>query len=1218
MNARTLVALFFVFFSVSSQANQYEVSGVTGELSNLNGIYSQFSTLNGKPVYTKNDIYFMPLAYLYFHSPDSESGEWRFARSLTEIPLATNQSQSEIPPETGWISFLPALNNFQLTRHVPRITFSRTIWIESASNDGTFPQISRVTHNNALGYKFNGSVGEDFIDTGRVTVTNLPDGLTAKVIYQSETELEVYFEGNAVFSARANSVDDVTFVFNDSAFTGPLGTVPDETLGAVRSDITLQFRDEINVGDEGDYGTIAAAVSAAQDFDIIRVAAGIYTEKDIVISKNLSIIGAGAGQTIVQAAETPGTAGITAPGGGIPLAPTGRVFRVFFNLTDVLFSDLTIRHGHLRGQGLNGAGILANSFFTLRNCHITLNKAEGTSSSFGAGVYAENGLRLENCLIDENELNLSTAVTSGGAGLYVGGSSTIVNSTFTANHLTSQNSGSADMRGGALLSQTSASVRIINSTIVGNSSVGEGGGIVFNQSNSAANYEIINSVITDNESILAIDGQDVYVNAGDGTVYVRHSIIDLVDSSGSAPFVLENTMNVPPLLDVLDNYGGNTNGFQLLSGSPAIGAGVITNGVPDLDQRGFSRSGNPDIGAFQYDGTLPVYVTYFANGGSGSVPELGHSLSSGKAFTVSNGDGLALQDLNFDGWNSSPDGSGVKYVPGQIVIADIADINLYAQWLPDVLHYTLTYVAGTGGFIDGDASQTVIEGDSGSAVTAIADTGYSFVDWSDGVTSATRQDMDVFSNLSVTANFALSEYTVTFLVNGVQFDQQTVQHGSGAVDPGVPTVTGYDFIDWDVDFSDVTSDLTVNAILLIKTYPVNFYDHENNLIVTVYVEHGSSAPAPIAPARDGYTFTGWSVDLASVTSSLDAIAQYDINTFSVRFLDWDASVLSTETVNWNEAATAPADPTRDGHTFTSWDVGFAAVTSDLDVTAQYDINTFTVRFLDWDGSVLTTQAVNWNEAATAPAVPERDGHTFTGWDVGFTTITSDLDVTAQYDINTFTVRFLDWDGSVLSTQTVNWNTEATAPAVPERDGHTFNGWDVSFTTVTSDLDVTAQYDINTFTVRFLDWDDSVLTTETVNWNEGATAPVDPEREGYTFTGWSAAFDVITVNLDVTAKYEINYYTVTVNVIGPGLPIPSLFMVAHGEQIEFLVEPQPQAQLVSALGCDGAVDDDNMYRTAGIVNDCEIILEFEATPRELKRRRSLLLIIEAIRRTENQL
>ncbi|MCH8502436.1 MAG: InlB B-repeat-containing protein, partial [Aliidiomarina sp.] len=188
---------------------------------------------------------------------------------------------------------------------------------------------------------------------------------------------------------------------------------------------------------------------------------------------------------------------------------------------------------------------------------------------------------------------------------------------------------------------------------------------------------------------------------------------------------------------------------------------------------------------------------------------------------------------------------------------------------------------------------------------------------------------------------------------------------------------------------------------------------------------------------------------------------------------------------------------------------------------------------------------------------------------------------------------------------------------PEREGYTFTGWSVAFDVITANLDVTAQYDINTFTVRFLDWDDSVIATETVNWNEGATAPADPERDGYTFTGWNVVFDVITADLDVIAEYEINYYTVTVNVIGPGLPIPSPFMVAHGEQIEFLVEPQPQAQLVSALGCDGAVDDDNMYRTASIINDCEIILEFEAIPKELKRRRSLLLILEAINQAEIQ-
>ena len=121
---------------------------------------------------------------------------------------------------------------------------------------------------------------------------------------------------------------------------------------------------------------------------------------------------------------------------------------------------------------------------------------------------------------------------------------------------------------------------------------------------------------------------------------------------------------------------------------------------------------------------------------------------------------------------------------------------------------------------------------------------------------------------------------------------------------------------------------------------------------------------------------------------------------------------------------------------------------------------YTVTFVDWDGTEIFTQEVEQGNTATAPADPIREGYTFTGWDVAFNNVQSDLTVTAQYEINTYTVTFVDWDGTEISTQEVEHGSAATAPADPEREGYTFTGWDVDFTNVTGDLTVTAQYEQN--------------------------------------------------------------------------------------------------------------------------------------------------------------
>jgi uncharacterized repeat protein (TIGR02543 family) len=182
--------------------------------------------------------------------------------------------------------------------------------------------------------------------------------------------------------------------------------------------------------------------------------------------------------------------------------------------------------------------------------------------------------------------------------------------------------------------------------------------------------------------------------------------------------------------------------------------------------------------------------------------------------------------------------------------------------------------------------------------------------------------------------------------------------------------------------------------------------------------------------------------------------------WDVEFVDWDGTILATMKVPDGEAATAPADPTREGYTFIGWDKDFSSVTEDMTITAQYQINRYQVRFYDWDDTLLKTDSVDHQAAATAPDAPTREGYTFIGWDKDFSSITADLDVHAQYEAGAdkeFEVIFSDQDNNELSAQSVTLRV----PLAPEIEGFTFLYWQTITARVDDVIILQAVYESNT-------------------------------------------------------------------------------------------------------------------------------------------------------------
>ena len=90
-----------------------------------------------------------------------------------------------------------------------------------------------------------------------------------------------------------------------------------------------------------------------------------------------------------------------------------------------------------------------------------------------------------------------------------------------------------------------------------------------------------------------------------------------------------------------------------------------------------------------------------------------------------------------------------------------------------------------------------------------------------------------------------------------------------------------------------------------------------------------------SPKKDGYTFIGWDADTTNLTSTMTVMAKYG-QIFTVQFANWDGAWLSLpqEVTEGNSASTLLV-PQRDGYVFSGWSVEFDSVYSDLVVYALY-------------------------------------------------------------------------------------------------------------------------------------------------------------------------------------------------------------------------------------------------------------------------------------------
>lgn len=149
--------------------------------------------------------------------------------------------------------------------------------------------------------------------------------------------------------------------------------------------------------------------------------------------------------------------------------------------------------------------------------------------------------------------------------------------------------------------------------------------------------------------------------------------------------------------------------------------------------------------------------------------------------------------------------------------------------------------------------------------------------------------------------------------------------------------------------------------------------------------------------------------------------KWTINKYTVTFMDGE-NVLETQTVEYEAAAIAP-DIARltppEGMHFAKWDKDFSKVTEDIEVSAVYELNVYTVIFKNGE-TTLKTEMVKHGFAATPPNVFDTATKKFVRWDKPFDNVTSDLIVNAKFETKKFTLTFINFDGTTVDTAEVEY------------------------------------------------------------------------------------------------------------------------------------------------------------------------------------------------------
>ena len=287
----------------------------------------------------------------------------------------------------------------------------------------------------------------------------------------------------------------------------------------------------------------------------------------------------------------------------------------------------------------------------------------------------------------------------------------------------------------------------------------------------------------------------------------------------------------------------------------------------------------------------------------------------------------------------------------------------------------------------------------------------------------------------------------------------------------------------------------------------------------------------------------------------------------------DGSVTRTGSAIYGEKMVLEVVPEQ-GNVFAGWSDGNLRVKRTITVTNNVELNA-TFEHLNCEvnvtinnnkyGQVEGAGTYFYGDTATLVAVPN-EGHSFIGWkgvpdsiaekDTISIVVKSDLNITASFMINQYTLTFLTGCEPEWEPITADYGTEVGDIEAPAREGYEFADWnkDIPEFIVKNDT-IVAQWDTNAYDITFVlgqaEWVVEDVKYGTLLKQITDTVKV-AAKEGYSFSGWQTSYTTMPDNaITVTGEYEINKYDITFKV--GETTVETISKVAYGSLLKQITD-----------------------------------------------------------------